>query len=166
MREIKFRGKTITTGEWVYGYYVKARELHYILPFYNKDNFDERYHLEGTDEFGWYEVDPKTVGQFTGLLDKNGEKIYEGDIIRVRSFNYYTKDHKLDRENLYNYNQFGVVEWVSFNCSFMIMQRQNKERLTNQWNNSIGLQPNQDIHWEMEIIGDIFENPELLAEEK
>ena len=48
MRAIKFRGKRVDNGEWVYGYYVKARSHHYILPFYNKDNFDD---LSDAQEF-------------------------------------------------------------------------------------------------------------------
>ena len=90
MREILFRGKRIDNGEWVYGNY---------------------YHCCGTaygaifivvNDFGFIEVIPHTVGQYTGLTDKNEKKIFEGDIV------------------ISEYGTIGIVEWDNEECSFLV----------------------------------------------
>lgn len=76
MHEILFRGKRLDNGEWIEGYYLRiglvANERAYIVPYYASTLYT-------------YEVDPDTVCQFTGEVDKNGKRVFEGDVVRYDS---------------------------------------------------------------------------------
>ena len=138
MREIIFRGKRIDNGEWVYGSLFVGFKKCYICPeAIAMYNFDGALCLGG-----FIEVDPSTVGQYTGLKDKNGKRIFEGDILGSRYDKLYPDDVAIE-----------VVKW--FRNGWYIQQENNLPDALCEYG----------VLYYSEVIGNIHDNPELLNEE-
>ena len=133
-REILFKAKRLDNGEWVEGYYVYCRKRHYILPVLNKAiGFDER-------EDEWVKVDPDTICQYTGLTDKNGKKIWENDICdRKEKYPEIVTYNKGDWQLDYSYALGKEKHFCACNLGFYACEREC-----------------------VEVIGNVFDNPELL----
>ena len=142
-RTIKFRGKRMDNGEWVYGDLLQPTEICDIYEVANCESID------GTR----YEVIPETIGQYTGLHDKNGKEIYEGDIIEF-SYDVFTGnfDTKVGR---------GTVEFIDgafYIKPFEIEGKKIKDIDNEEW--FLIYTVNIDT---LKVIGNVHENLELLG---
>jgi len=132
-RPIKFRGLRLDNGEWVHGclyWHLTPQNETYCWINEQKDNIHNLV---------WLRVMPNTVGQFTGLHDKNGKEIYEGDILQFE-------------------NNIVYVEFDNTGARFSLYDKIDRSNPTK-------YNPSWDFHDGMsshcEIIGNIYENPDL-----
>ena len=132
MREILFRGKRVDNGEWVEGYFcADAIEQLYGCNT-GMDGFIRRFNPE-IHKSNMFEVDRETVGQFTGLTDRNGVKIFEGDIVK-----YF--DDWIGKVGYDSYSALFAVSFVDGDYDYF---------------GSVAC-------GDCEVIGNIYDNPELL----
>lgn len=136
-REILFRGKRSDNGEWVYGYLIGNNVIVGKMAYFDDDYFITEF---------WYKVDPETIGQFTGITDKNGTKVFEGDIITV-SYPRCSLEKKIDDKS-------GVVRYLDTLPRFMIMEYIEP--------NCVAISSFNNTGEEWEVIGNIHDNTELL----
>ena len=140
MRNIIFRGIRVDNGEFIYGFYGWSMGKHYITEVIN-----EMPSL--SDPGGCYienfkEVEGETVSEYTGLKDKNGKDIYEGDILENLG--------RFKHEVIYKYGAFGYMgnviddDFISY---------------TQNWFNLKGKTETMQLN-ECEVVGDIFKNPD------
>lgn len=135
MREILFRGKRIDNGEWVEG-----------LLFYHYDSFYEEYrlHIQKVKLKVSFEIDPSTVGQYTGITYKNGKKTFDGDIIKIVPDCDYSDDYSISK--VYSYNGIFCVDYHGDDFD----------------STALGFLEDYLPDGDFEVIGNIHDNPELL----
>lgn len=141
-----FRGKRKDNGEWIEGFFTCATDCcgrSYFIDVPRKDPDDSNHR---------YEVDSETVGEFTGLTDKNGTRIFEGDILSSDIYPY-TSDG--------NQNYFAEVLWFDDCPAFgLYIFKSPKSLVRGVAEQSTSI---DDDLSDMEVIGNIHDNPELLG---
>ena len=138
MREILFRGKRLDNGEWVYGSFLQVE---------HEDGSFTTAIFQKKDAGGDAEVSPATVGQYTGLRDKNGKRIFEGDIV------VFSRGRNLP-------NSACLPEVIKYNQGDCAYQRYRLGRCVVRGGSGLLIQP--DMMVECEVFGNIHDNPELL----
>lgn len=131
MRQIKFRGKRENTGEWVFGDLQIGDGEHIPMISETSCGHDPCY----------FQVEENTIGQFTGLNDKNGKEIYEGDILHFAGI-------------ISDYS-YSVVQWNNEICAWCIRLR---------YESNVGCNPLGEWtkNYHIEVVGNIHDNPEFL----
>lgn len=155
MREILFRGKKVTDGEWTYGYYVQVEDF---LDDKRRDLIFEIDSVAYPDNeiVGSNEIYPNTLGQYTGLTDKNGVKIFEGDILHFGDKNYlvFWNDECLQWQMRIRKDGFSfpIYDGQDTGCPV--------ECITLGW---VAAEIPIIGTMSTEIVGNIYDNPELLG---
>lgn len=130
MRGILFRGKRTINGDWVYGDFVHGNE--------RKSLRDSIFVYDSeTQSFNDYEINPSTLGQYTGLTDKNGKRIFEGDIVKTDKFSEPNKQYIIK----YDLRFGAFIGQDRYNVYFVTFDGDSGE---------------------FEVIGNVTDNPELL----
>lgn len=140
MREILFRAKRIDNDEWVEGCYAECNGKTFIG--INISIYGDIFEVFCTPVIRWFEVDPKTLCQFTGMTNKNGVRIWKNDIVEAWS---------------QGSRAIGTVKQRVDGLWIMSPAWQNHEF----WE----LKPNSNGETTVEVLGNVFDNPELLQEE-
>jgi len=133
MREIKFRGRSTHSDDWCYGSFVNNPDEPTICGF--------DIWADGDSDWREEKVEPHTVGQYTGLCDKNGKEIYEGDIIRT----YGSKGDEIKHTVEYSDKE-------AMFCTKLIGADMLGGSITQRWLDE----------FEFEVIGNVHDNPQLL----
>ena len=133
MKEIKFRGKIKVTSKWIYGDIAHVQGEPCIQTDVSEEN--------KRTTIGW-NVIPKSVGQFTGLHDKNGKEIYEGDII----CSYDSQNNPIMHEIYYLENE------ARFATKLIGYEFMETGSVTQKWIDEL----------DKVVVGNIFDNPELI----
>lgn len=144
-REILFKAKRKDNGEWVEGDLIREQDI------FGKIN-TRIYQIKGDGAYQKHDVDPETICQYTGKSDKNGKKVFENDILKGFQYPFLFEG---------NYNYFASVVWFEDASAFgtyTFKNPQSKVRGISEGDTSyLGEWDNDD--WE--VIGNIFDNPEL-----
>ena len=148
MCEILFRGKRLDNGEWVSSGNIitfndEGDGKMFFIPEMNSKctcTHDERDNILSFNSGTFYKVAHETVGQFTGLIDKNGKKIFEGDLIR-----HYNQSNHPEAYDLYR------VEFDVRGCMWV-----------GRYNDNYAAQLRNYLGEHYEVVGNIHDNPELL----
>ena len=151
-RKIKFRGKEINTGKWVYGFYLEqdtyslgSKKTKIDLLIKNAGVIVQNSKCtSGTI------IDKKTLGQYTGLKDKNGKEIYEGDIVKIHKHNF---DYGFKKDEI------GQIKFIDGAFGFYREESKNEYYF-----NDLATESGYRELEYYEVIGNIYDNPELLEE--
>ena len=152
MREILFRGKSIDTDEWVFGSFVMDA-LEQFNGLCGVDGFIRLYD-KNKRKTQMYEVDRETVGQYTGMKDKHGKRIFEGDIVRATIERAEGLKSPRTENGAIGYDCIGMI-------GLILYKDKNGENVWSDFFNELSLSGLIEDYY-FEIIGNIYDNRELL----